>query len=186
MIRAKLFTVLLATILATVASTATLSADDADAGDAPPAAAPSLADADCLSWRVAYTNATVGRRTSIGFESYSAAQAFRDDLCSQPSYPLFENVRDPECMRVYVRQDHAGYSRPDGLQVAPQWSVRIAPWDPERFGGSNGNVFYLWQGFQGHGAEQYARALAGRIVEDLRSLGYTVADPGDEAGATLS
>ena len=72
-----------------------------------------------------------------------------------------------------MREDRAAYTREDG--------VRIAPWDPERFGGSGGNVFYLWQGFQGSDAERYARALAARITEDLRSLGYTIADPGPPA-----
>ena len=180
MIRARVITVLLAALLAGLVSSATLSANDgSDGGEQPAAAAPSVADADCLTWRVSYTNAPVGRSGAVDFEAYGAAQAFRDSLCDQTSYPIFENVRGPACLRVYVREDHAAYTRPDGRQVAPQWSVRIAPWDPERFGGSGGNVFALWQGFQGRDAERFARALAQRIAEDFRSLGYTVADPGD-------
>ena len=181
--RAKFVPILLAALLAALVPAATLSADqDAAAAERP--AAPSVADADCLTWRVSYTNATVGRSAAADFTTYDAARTFRDELCDQTSYPIFENVHDPACLRVHVREHQAAYTRPDGLLVAPQWSVRIGPWDPERYGGASGNVFFLWQGFQGRDAERHALALAARITADLRSLGYTVADPGLPGAAT--
>ena len=178
MIRCKAVIVLLAALLAVAASTATLAAND---GGASNDGAPSLADADCLTWRVSYANAIDGRSAAVDFTVYETARRFRDGLCGRTPFPIFVDVEGPACLRVYVREDRAAYTREDGVPVAPQWSVRIAPWDPERFGGSGGNVFYLWQGFQGRDAERYARALAARITEDLRSLGYTVADPGPPA-----
>ena len=180
--RAKIVTILLAALLAALASTATLAANEDAAAELP--AAPSVADADCLTWRVSYTNAEVGRSAAADFTTYDAARSFRDELCEQTSYPIFENVQGPACLRVHVREDHAAYTRPDGLLVAPQWSVSIAPWDPERFSGASGNVFTFWQGFQGRHAERYALALAARITADLRALGYTVADPGPPGAAT--
>ena len=182
--RAKIVTILLAALLAALASTATLAANEDAAAERP--AAPSVADADCLTWRVSYTNAEVGRSAAADFTTYDAARSFRDELCDQTSYPIFENVHGPACLRVYVREDHAAYTRPDGLLVAPQWSVSIAPWDPERFSGASGNVFTFWQGFQGRHAERYAMALAARITADLRALGYTIADPGPPGAATAA
>lgn len=180
--RARIAAILLAALIAALLPAATLSANEDAASEPPPG--PSLADADCLTWRVSYTNAAVGRSAAADFTTYDAAQSFRDEICAQTSYPIFENVHDPACLRVHVREHHAAYTRPDGLLIAPQWSVAIGPWDPDRYGGASGNVFYVWQGFQGRDAERHALALARRITADLRSLGYTVADPGPPGTAT--
>ncbi|MCY3886606.1 MAG: hypothetical protein OXG19_02725 [Chloroflexi bacterium] len=182
--RAKIATALLVALLAVLASTAALAANTGGASDGD--GDPAIIDADCLAWRVAYTNAAVGRDGSVDFELYEAALAFRDSLCDQTSYPIFENVRGPDCLgadvHVRITHDNPGQVRADGRPVAPVWSVRIAPWDPDRFGGAGGSVFNFWQGFQGRDAEHFARALAGRVAENLRSQGFTVAHFAYEAG----
>ena len=183
--RAKIVTALLVALLAALASTATLAANT---GGSPGGGGgdPAIIDADCLAWRVAYTNAAVGRDGSVDFEAYEAALAFRDSLCDQTSYPIFENVRGPDCLgadvHVRISHDNPGAMRADGRPVAPQWSVSIAPWDADRFGGAGGEVFSIWRGFQGRDAEHFARALAGRVAEQLRSQGFTVAHFAYEAG----
>ncbi len=183
--RAKIATALLVVLLAALASTAALAAntgDASDGGDGDPA----IIDADCLAWRVAYNNAAVGRDGSVDFELYEAALAFRDSLCDQTSFPIFVDVSGPDCLgadvHVRVTHDNPGQVRADGRPVAPVWSVRIAPWDADRFGGAGGSVFNFWQGFQGRDAERHALALARRVAENLRSQGYAVAHFAYEAG----
>ena len=85
-------------------------------------------------------------------------------------------------MSVRVVHENPGQVRADGRPVAPIWSVRIEPWDAERFGGSDNYVFRLWQGYQGSVAEKLARSHASRVVETLRSQGYGVAVYGIELG----
>ena len=91
MIRCKAVIVLLAALLAVAASTATLAANDG---------APSLADADCLTWRVSYANAIDGRSAAVDFTVHETARRFRDGLCGRTPFPIFVDVEGPACLRV--------------------------------------------------------------------------------------